>query len=83
MGSIVEGQGTRAGVIFVLRECIWNAPLLSLVLPAFDNTGSLGSLPCRVIYPLGSTLGGCLLLPPAGNREVELKPTPFSSLLTI
>ena len=43
LGSIVGGSGARARVILVLRECIWNAPAMSLVLPAFDDTGSLGS----------------------------------------
>ena len=45
MGSIVEGQGGRARFILVLRECIWNAPAVSLVLPTSDDTGSLGSPP--------------------------------------
>ena len=41
--SIVGGvTGGPARVILVLRECIWNAPEVSLVLPAFDVTGSLG-----------------------------------------
>ena len=34
-------QGSRARVILVLRECIWNAPAVSLVFPTFDFTGSL------------------------------------------
>ena len=38
-------------VILVLRECIWNAPAVSLVLPAFDDIGSLGSPPRQVVYP--------------------------------
>ena len=33
--------------------CIWNAPAVSLVLPAFDDTRSLGSPPRQVVYPLG------------------------------
>ena len=41
--SIVGGSGGRARVLLVLRECIWNALEVSLVLPAFDDTGSLGS----------------------------------------
>ena len=32
------GQGTP-GLILVLCGCIWNAPSVSLVLPAFDDTG--------------------------------------------
>ena len=43
--SIVGETGARARVILVLRECIWNAPTVSLVLSTFDHTGSLGSLP--------------------------------------
>ena len=77
------GQGTCAHVILALRECIWNATVVSLFLPAFDNTGSLGSPPRQVIYPSVS------MVPPwvtafhflAGNTEAELKPKIFSSLL--
>ena len=39
-GSIVGGG--HALVILILRECIWNLPAVSLVLP--PNTGSLGYL---------------------------------------
>ena len=46
-------QGTRAHVIFVLRECIWNRPAVSLVLPAYDGTGSLSSPPRQVVYTPG------------------------------
>ena len=38
-------QGAYAHVILILRECIGNAPAVSLVLPAFDDTGPLWSLP--------------------------------------
>ena len=41
LGSIVGGQGTRARVFLVLQKLIWNAAAASLVLPAFDDTGSL------------------------------------------
>ena len=58
------GQGDRARVILVLRECIWNASAVSLVLPALDDIGSMcflrvkcGLSPCLN----GSTLGDCLL----------------------
>ena len=51
MGSIVGGQGARTRVILVLRECIWDAPTLSLVHPAFDDTGSLGSPPRQLVSP--------------------------------
>ena len=52
LGSIVGGLGPRIRVILVLRECIWNAPAVSLFLPTFDDTGSLGSLPRQVVIPL-------------------------------
>ena len=42
--QLLEGQGTCDRVILVLRERIWNAPAVSLVLPAFEDTGSLGSI---------------------------------------
>ena len=45
--QLLKGQGSRACVI---RECIWNVPAVSLVLPAFDSTGSLGSIPRQVVY---------------------------------
>ena len=41
-------------IILVLLECIWNAPVVLLVLPAFDEANSLGSPPSRVVYPLVS-----------------------------
>ena len=50
--QLLEGQGARAHVIVVLRECIWNASAVLLVLPAFDDTGSLGSPPRQMVYPL-------------------------------
>ena len=80
LGSTVGSPGARALVILVLRECIWNAPVVSLFLPAFEDTGFLGSPPSRMVYPL---------VPPrvtasrflAGNGEAELKRVTFSSLL--
>ena len=39
--QLFGGQGAYTRVIFVLSECIWNAPAVSLILPAFDDTGSL------------------------------------------
>ena len=47
---------------YSMSICIWNAHAVSLVLPAFDDTDSLGSSPCQVVYPRlnGSTLGDCL-----------------------
>ena len=50
--------GTRARVILVLRECIWNALTVSLVLPAFGDTGSLVS-PRQVVYSPGFPPGDC------------------------
>ena len=78
-------SGGRARVILIICESNWNAPAFSLVLLAFDITGSLVSPPRQVVWsvPLGS------IVPPwvtaslflAGKREAELKPTTFSSLL--
>ena len=81
--QLLGGQEACTCVILILCECIWNAPAVSLVLPALDDTSSLGSPPHPMVYPPGS------IVPPwvtvshflAGNREVELKPTTFSSLL--
>ena len=47
------GQGARARANLVLCECIWNALVVSLFLPTFDITGSLGSPPRHVVYPPG------------------------------
>ena len=81
--SIVGGQGSRARVSLVLRQCIWNVTGVSLVLLAFDDSGSLGFPLRQVIYPPGSMVPPCMtdfhFL--AGNRKAELKPIPFSSLL--
>ena len=73
-------QVPRAQVILVLRECIWNASAVRLFLTAYDDTGTLGSPSHQVVYPYGSTLGDSphFLV---GNRETELKPNTFSSLL--
>ena len=49
--QLLKVLGVRARVILVLRECIWNAPAVSLVFPAFDDTGSLDSSPRQVVYP--------------------------------
>ena len=51
LGSIVGGQGPRARVILVLRECIRNTPVVLLVFPAFADTSSLGSPPRQVVSP--------------------------------
>ena len=79
--QLLEGHEVRALVILVLRECMWNAPAVSLVLPAFDDTDFQVYPSCRVVYrPSVSTLitTSCFL---ARNGEAELKPTTFSSLL--
>ena len=55
--QLLGGEGARARFIVVLRVCIWNAPAVLLVLPAFANIGSLGNLPHHVVYPLVSALG--------------------------
>ena len=56
-------QGSRARVIPVLLERIWDAPAVSFVLPTFDDTDSLGFPRRWVAYPPGSTLSDCLLFP--------------------
>ena len=48
----LERQGARVSAILVLRECIWNAPVVLLDLPTFDDTGSLGSPSRQVSIPL-------------------------------
>ena len=39
-------------VILVVRECIWDAIVVFLVLSNFDDIGSLGYPPRRVVYSL-------------------------------
>ena len=53
LGQLMGVQGSRVCVILVLHEYILNAPAISLVLPTFDNTGSLGFPPRQVVYPPG------------------------------
>ena len=76
MGS----QGSRVRVILFLREFIWNAPTVSLVLPTFDDTSSLGSPPRQMVYSPGSMVSPWVTASRfiAGNIEAELKPTTFS-----
>ena len=83
LGSIVGGSRACALVILILRECIWNAPAVSLVHPPFDDTASLGSPPRQVGYPPGSLVSPWMTASHflAGNREAQLKLTTFSSLL--
>ena len=80
---LLEGQGSRARAILVLRECIWKAPAVSLVPSARNDISSLGSPPRQVDKSPGSMVPpwvtvSCFL---ARNRETKLKPTTFSSLL--
>ena len=56
-------------------------PAVSHVLPAFDDTGSLGPPLLRVVYPPGSRVSPWVIASRAGNKEAELKPITFSSLL--
>ena len=60
---LLGGQRVCARVIFVLRECIWNVPAVSLVVPAFDDTDSLGFPPRWVGCSADSTLGDYLPFP--------------------
>ena len=46
-------RGSALILFLFLSVCIWNAPVVLLVLQAFDNTSSLGSPPCQVVYPPG------------------------------
>ena len=48
--QMLEGQGSPACVILVLHESNWNVPVVLLFLPAFNDTGSLGSPPHQVVY---------------------------------
>ena len=81
--QLLECQGGRARVFLVLRECIWGVPTVSLAVTDFEDTGSLGSPPCQVVYsPRSMVLPWvtvlCFL---TGNREAELTHTTFSSFL--
>ena len=73
MVQLLGGEGANDRVILVLRECIWNTPAVSIVLSA-----SLGSPPRGGLSPW---VNATRFL--AGNREAELKPTTFSSLLLL
>ena len=57
--------------------------LLGLGLPTFDDTGLLSNPPCRVVYrqSVSTLVTASHFL--AGNREAELKPSTFSSLLHV
>ena len=64
-------MGPRVCVFLVLCDCIWNAPASLIV---FDDTGSLGYPPSVLTVVTASRFL-------AGNRETELKPSIFYSLL--
>ena len=59
VGVWVELLGGGGPECCCLSEFIWNAPAVSLVPPAFENTCSLGSL-LQLVYTPGSTLGDYL-----------------------
>ena len=61
--QLLGGQRSHSRVLLVLRECIWKAHAVSLVLPAVDDISSLGFPPCRAFYSPGSTLGDYLPFP--------------------
>ena len=68
-------------MILVVRGCIWNALVLLLRLPTFNDTGSLVYPHRRVVYrKTVSTMiiASHFLL---GSKEVQLKLTTFSSFL--
>ena len=52
--GVRKGQVACSRVIVAVRECIWNAASVSLVLPGFSASGGLSPL------LNGSTLGDCL-----------------------
>ena len=60
--QLLGDQGARARIILVLCEYtrIWNAPVVSLVLITFNDTGSLGSPLRQLVYPPSS------MVPPLG-----------------
>ena len=75
--QLVGFQGADARVILVLRDNIWNALSVLLVLPAFDGTGSLDYPQCWEVYhQTGSTLVSTSRFL-EGNKEAKLKPTTF------
>ena len=79
--QFLRGQGSYARVILVLHECIWNATTVLLVLPAFDDTSLLGSPLHHMVYRPSVSLLVTASHFLSRNREAELKPITFSSLL--
>ena len=82
---LMWGQEVRDRVILVVHKCIWNAlvVLLGPPSPTFNNSGSLDYLQCWVAYhQLCSNLVPASRFFP-GNREAELNPSTFSSVLLL
>ena len=52
--QFLGSQGARARLVLNLRECIWDAPAVSLVLPVFEDVSSGGILQARwaILSPL-------------------------------
>ena len=58
--SGVRGSGGPRSCYSCFTWMLWNSPAVLLVLPAFDDTESLGYSPRQVLYPVGSTRGDFL-----------------------
>ena len=71
--QMLGGSGVRACVVLVLLVYIWNASGVSLVLPTFDDTGSLGFSRRQMVRPPGfmvlTWVTASRFL--AGNREAK------------
>ena len=70
-GGNVGSQGFRECVTLFVRECIWNALVVLGFPPRWVVYHSSGSTPMTASRFF------------VGNREAELKPTTFSSLLRL
>ena len=75
------GQGARDRVVLVVCGYIWNALVVLLRLLTFDGTGFLGYPLRRVVYRQSVSTLVAASHSLAGNREADLKPSTFSSLL--
>ena len=76
-------RGDRGRVILVVRECIKKALVVLLVLPTFEDIGSLGYLLRRSIYSLSVFYMVIVSRFLAGKRKVDLKRITFSLLLLL
>ena len=78
--QLLRGQEAHTRVILVLRECIWSVPVVSLVLLASKISAPWVFLRVGWSNPLVQpwVIAARFL---AWNKEAELKPTTFSSLL--